>query len=92
MFRDYGELLVEVASSVPDGVVCFFTSYSYMEKVILAWESTGILAQVSLTHHSRAGDDEELQTHSSMQRKRSVFLSRDVGDAPYPAPTNQSMS
>jgi DNA excision repair protein ERCC-2 len=44
--RDYGELLVEISTSVPDGVVCFFTSYSYMERVILAWEAAGILAQV----------------------------------------------
>jgi DNA excision repair protein ERCC-2 len=44
--RDYGDLLVEVATFVPDGVVCFFTSYQYMEKVILEWERTGIIRQV----------------------------------------------
>jgi DNA excision repair protein ERCC-2 len=44
--RDYGELLVEVATHVPDGVVCFFTSYSYMERVVQEWERAGILRQV----------------------------------------------
>ena len=44
--RDYGELIVEIATYVPDGVVCFFTSYSYMERVVQEWEKSGILRQV----------------------------------------------
>lgn len=44
--RDYGELLVEIATHVPDGVVCFFTSYSYMERVVQEWEDGGILRQI----------------------------------------------
>merc|ERR1719453_409959 len=32
--RNYGALLVGVARVVPDGMVCFFTSYSYMESVV----------------------------------------------------------
>ena len=30
VIRNYGNLVVEMASVVPDGVVCFFTSYTYM--------------------------------------------------------------
>ncbi|KAH3856998.1 hypothetical protein DPMN_099595 [Dreissena polymorpha] len=30
VIRNYGNLLVEMCSVVPDGVVCFFTSYIYM--------------------------------------------------------------
>ncbi len=30
VIRNYGNLLVELSSVVPDGVVCFFTSYVYM--------------------------------------------------------------
>lgn len=29
--RNYGKLLLETAATVPDGVVAFFTSYSYMQ-------------------------------------------------------------
>ncbi|KAM1343943.1 hypothetical protein PS2_007999 [Malus domestica] len=29
--RNYGRLLLEMVSAVPDGVVCFFVSYSYMD-------------------------------------------------------------
>jgi DNA excision repair protein ERCC-2 len=32
VIRNYGNLLVDLATVVPDGVVCFFTSYVYMVK------------------------------------------------------------
>lgn len=32
--RNYGRLVVELAGSVPDGLVVFFVSYSYMDYVI----------------------------------------------------------
>ncbi|KAF9424517.1 hypothetical protein HW555_000328 [Spodoptera exigua] len=37
VIRNYGQLLVEISASVPDGVVCFFTSYLYLESVVGAW-------------------------------------------------------
>nr|KAG5712902.1 hypothetical protein BaRGS_007499 [Batillaria attramentaria] len=46
VIRNYGNLLVEMSSIVPDGVVCFFTSYIYMEMVVAAWYEQGILDQV----------------------------------------------
>ncbi|XP_041980454.1 general transcription and DNA repair factor IIH helicase subunit XPD [Aricia agestis] len=42
--RNYGQLLVEVAAAVPDGVVCFFTSYMYLESVVGAWYDQGVVA------------------------------------------------
>ena len=30
VIRNYGNLLVEMSGVVPDGIVCFFTSYTYM--------------------------------------------------------------
>jgi DNA excision repair protein ERCC-2 len=44
--RDYGELLIEIATYVPDGVVCFFTSYMYMERIVQEWDKLGVLRQV----------------------------------------------
>ncbi|CAM9626346.1 unnamed protein product, partial [Chrysoparadoxa australica] len=44
--RNYGSLLVELASAVPDGVVCFFTSYSYMERIVREWNDIGVLQKV----------------------------------------------
>lgn len=41
--RNYGKLLVEMVSVVPDGIVCFFVSYSYMDEIIATWNDSGIL-------------------------------------------------
>lgn len=46
--RNYGKLLVEMVSIVPDGVVCFFVSYSYMDGIIATWSETGILKVTGL--------------------------------------------
>ena len=41
--KNYGNLLVELTQIVPDGIVCFFTSYKYMEHMILQWNDMKIL-------------------------------------------------
>ncbi|XP_063995141.1 general transcription and DNA repair factor IIH helicase subunit XPD [Diachasmimorpha longicaudata] len=46
VIRNYGQLLVEFSSTVPDGLVCFFTSYLYMESVIAAWYDQGVVDQL----------------------------------------------
>lgn len=37
MIRNYGNLLLEMSSIVPDGIVAFFTSYVYMENIVASW-------------------------------------------------------
>jgi DNA excision repair protein ERCC-2 len=44
--RNYGRLLVDLAAVVPDGMVCFFVSYSYMDSIVAAWHDSGILAEL----------------------------------------------
>ena len=44
--RNYGKLLVELAGTVPDGIVCFFVSYTYMEGIVSTWDDMGILQEV----------------------------------------------
>ncbi|XP_040578679.1 general transcription and DNA repair factor IIH helicase subunit XPD [Lepeophtheirus salmonis] len=46
VIRNYGSLLTEVVGIVPDGVVCFFTSYLYMENVAAAWYDQGVIDQI----------------------------------------------
>lgn len=41
--RNYGRMLVELASVVPDGIVCFFVSYLYMDTIVSKWNDMGIL-------------------------------------------------
>jgi Rad3-related DNA helicase len=45
--RNYGRLLLEMASAVPDGIVCFFVSYSYMDGIVNSWNDMGILQVIS---------------------------------------------
>jgi Rad3-related DNA helicase len=47
--RNYGRLLLEMASAVPDGIVCFFVSYSYMDGIVNSWNDMGILQVISFT-------------------------------------------
>ncbi|CAB4291710.1 unnamed protein product [Prunus armeniaca] len=44
--RNYGRLLLEMVSVVPDGVVCFFVSYSYMDGIVNSWNENGILKEI----------------------------------------------
>ncbi|KAJ8642962.1 hypothetical protein MRB53_004710 [Persea americana] len=44
--RNYGRLLQEMVAAVPDGIVCFFVSYSYMDGIVNSWNEMGILQDV----------------------------------------------
>ncbi|CAF3590532.1 unnamed protein product [Rotaria sordida] len=46
VIRNYGILLIEMCTHVPDGIVCFFTSYIYMEHVVATWYDLGIIGQI----------------------------------------------
>jgi len=42
--RNYGMLLVQLAEAVPDGIVAFFTSYTYMESILAMWDDMAIIS------------------------------------------------
>lgn len=44
--RNYGNILIEYARCIPDGIVAFFPSYLYMESIVAAWHDMGILDEV----------------------------------------------
>lgn len=46
VIRNYGNLVVEMSAIVPDGIVCFFVSYAYMEATIATWYEQGIIDQI----------------------------------------------
>uniref|UniRef100_A0A4W5JNB5 General transcription and DNA repair factor IIH helicase subunit XPD n=1 Tax=Hucho hucho TaxID=62062 RepID=A0A4W5JNB5_9TELE len=46
VIRNYGNLLLEMSAIVPDGIVAFFTSYTYMENIVASWYEQGILENV----------------------------------------------
>lgn len=45
--RNYGRLVAELAGAVPDGLVVFFVSYSYMDYVVGRWHDMGLLREIS---------------------------------------------
>jgi DNA excision repair protein ERCC-2 len=47
--RNYGDLLISIANVVPDGIICFFTSYDYMERTIATWDRTGLISTLLKT-------------------------------------------
>lgn len=46
VIRNYGNLLADMCAVVPDGIVCFFVSYAYMESVIATWYEQNIIDQI----------------------------------------------
>lgn len=44
--NDLFTVLMSILTSVPGGVVVFFTSYSYMEAVVARWRSNGMLLRL----------------------------------------------
>ena len=47
VIRGYGQLLEELAHTVPDGLVGFFTSKMYIRNVVQVWFESGILTRLS---------------------------------------------
>jgi len=43
VIRNYGYLLLEIIPHVPDGIVCFFPSYRYLEVVLSMWNDMGLV-------------------------------------------------
>jgi DNA excision repair protein ERCC-2 len=46
VLRNYGDLLAETAAAVPDGIVGFFPSMSYMQRAAAQWDRTGVLQRI----------------------------------------------
>mmetsp|Transcript_42887 Transcript_42887/g.167579 ORF Transcript_42887/g.167579 Transcript_42887/m.167579 type:complete len:98 (-) Transcript_42887:3158-3451(-) len=44
--RNYGNLVIELATHVPDGMVVFFTSYVYMELMISYWDEMNVINRI----------------------------------------------
>lgn len=38
--RNYGQILIEFSKITPDGLLCFFPSYLYLETITSTWAST----------------------------------------------------
>ncbi|KAK8965581.1 DNA repair helicase UVH6 [Platanthera guangdongensis] len=70
--RNYGRLLLEMVAAVPDGMVCFFVSYSYMDGIVNSWNEMGIL-QLPRCHNNS-----EYSVQDIMQHKLVFLETQDV--------------
>ena len=43
VIRNYGSLILDMATVIPDGIVVFFTSYTFMEDIVATWYEQVIL-------------------------------------------------
>ncbi|EDR29430.1 DNA repair helicase rad3/xp-D, putative [Entamoeba dispar SAW760] len=48
IIHSYGRLIVELSKTVPDGILCFFPSYSYMNICISYWDEMKIIESIYL--------------------------------------------
>ncbi|CAJ0963862.1 unnamed protein product, partial [Mesorhabditis belari] len=46
VIRNYGNLVIDMAKIVPDGIVVFFTSYLYMQAVISLWYDQQVIDEL----------------------------------------------
>ncbi|OBA28535.1 DNA repair helicase [Hanseniaspora valbyensis NRRL Y-1626] len=44
--RNYGEILIKLSQTIPDGLIVFFPSYLHMENLITKWQQQGILDKI----------------------------------------------
>lgn len=72
MVRNYGKMLVELSTVVPDGIVCFFVSYLYMDQIVTAWHEMGILQEVGARRLLARGGGPLLK---QMREERQVSMS-----------------
>ena len=46
VYKNYGELLLEAAKTIPDGIVMFFPSYLYIEETIVEWDKLALIDEI----------------------------------------------
>ena len=44
--KNYGEFLINLAKYIPDGIVTFFPSYSYLEEIVTEWKKLGLIEEI----------------------------------------------
>jgi DNA excision repair protein ERCC-2 len=44
--RNYGQLVLETCTHVPDGICVFFTSYQFMEHTVTQWDAMGLMQEI----------------------------------------------
>lgn len=70
VIRNFGNLLVELSAVVPDGIVCFFTSYLYMEEVVSLWNEMNLLNPILTNKLLFVETQDSVETSLALQNYR----------------------
>lgn len=71
--KNYGELLLEFSKYVPDGVVCFFPSYSYMEEIVTDWKKLGLVEEIVKNKLLFIETKDQNQTSQALQNYKNAI-------------------
>lgn len=74
VLRNYANLVIEMSNVVPDGIVCFFPSYSYMELVVSTWSKMGLLNKMLQNKLLFVETPNYLETSFALLNYRKVLL------------------
>ncbi|KJE93145.1 fanconi anemia J, variant 1 [Capsaspora owczarzaki ATCC 30864] len=90
---EVGQLVLRVCRTVPHGVLCFFPSYSLLEKMTLRWRDTGVWQQLAAqkTMFVEPKSADKAAFEEMMQRYQSV-IERGKSQSPAGAHGNKSGS
>ena len=75
--RNYAHLLLEFCRIVPDGVVCFFPSYHYMESIVALWNDNGMMQELMRFKLVFIETPDAGETAIALEHFRTVSLSFD---------------
>ena len=72
--RNYGTLILELSKSVPDGLICFFPSYAYMEDIISLWSESNFINEFSKSKVIFVESPSATESIQAMENYRKAIL------------------
>ena len=71
--KNYGELLLDFSKYIPDGIVCFFPSYSYMEEIVTDWKKLGLIEEIIKNKLLFIETKDQNQTSEALQNYKNAI-------------------
>lgn len=68
--RNFAELLISLSDIVPDGILCFFPSYMYMEHVLKEWSDDNLIDPILDRRYIFIEKKDAMQTAEQLERYR----------------------
>jgi DNA excision repair protein ERCC-2 len=72
--RNFGQILLEMTRCVPDGIVCFFPSYIYLEGIVGMWHEMRVIEKVLKYKLVFVETPDAVETSIALENYRLVLL------------------